>query len=337
VGGGCAPSSRPAVHALDPASRTRTSWMAASSHRCCSSCSPTRASGPAVALKELQSLERDAVMETYARLPVSSSARGHAAVGRRGHEYLDFFCGAGVTSSGTARRRVEAVAISRAPAAHVEPLLYRAGHQARQNAWWTPRSTGGRSCATPPEAVECASSAAAPPGGKMWWLEGAFHGRTYGALSATPQESKQAQLAPLVPGSDGAPRRPQGLHRRGGRVHGGSAARASAGRGGVHVISTRCWLAARLPRRAEALLIFDRCSAAWAAPGRSGRGSRRRCARRDDGGQGTSRRPAHGRLHLQPEQAGGAPVRRSRHHFGGGPLVFGPRWPRSPGGTTRSF
>jgi len=29
---------------------------------------------------------------------------------------------------------------------------------------------------------------------------GAFHGRTFGALSATPQESKQAPFAPLVPG-----------------------------------------------------------------------------------------------------------------------------------------
>jgi acetylornithine/N-succinyldiaminopimelate aminotransferase len=31
-------------------------------------------------------------------------------------------------------------------------------------------------------------------------VHGAFHGRTYGALSATPQESKQAPFAPLVPG-----------------------------------------------------------------------------------------------------------------------------------------
>src|SRR3954452_21010046 len=30
--------------------------------------------------------------------------------------------------------------------------------------------------------------------------EGAFHGRTFGALSATPQETKQAPFAPLVPG-----------------------------------------------------------------------------------------------------------------------------------------
>ncbi|MEA2130204.1 MAG: acetylornithine/N-succinyldiaminopimelate aminotransferase, partial [Solirubrobacteraceae bacterium] len=31
-------------------------------------------------------------------------------------------------------------------------------------------------------------------------LHGGFHGRTYGSLSATPQESKQAPFAPLVPG-----------------------------------------------------------------------------------------------------------------------------------------
>ncbi len=31
-------------------------------------------------------------------------------------------------------------------------------------------------------------------------LRDAFHGRTYGALSATPQEAKQAPFAPLVPG-----------------------------------------------------------------------------------------------------------------------------------------
>ena len=40
----------------------------------------------------------------------------------------------------------------------------------------------------------------ARPGGEIVVVEQAFHGRTYGALSATPQESKQAPFAPLVPG-----------------------------------------------------------------------------------------------------------------------------------------
>jgi acetylornithine/N-succinyldiaminopimelate aminotransferase len=37
-------------------------------------------------------------------------------------------------------------------------------------------------------------------------LEGGFHGRTLGALSATPQEDKQAPFAPLVPGFKAVPR-----------------------------------------------------------------------------------------------------------------------------------
>ena len=40
----------------------------------------------------------------------------------------------------------------------------------------------------------------AKPGGDIVVLQRGFHGRTYGALSATPQESKQAPFAPLVPG-----------------------------------------------------------------------------------------------------------------------------------------
>jgi acetylornithine/succinyldiaminopimelate/putrescine aminotransferase len=40
----------------------------------------------------------------------------------------------------------------------------------------------------------------ARPRGDIVVVHGAFHGRTYGALSTTPQESKQAPFAPLVPG-----------------------------------------------------------------------------------------------------------------------------------------
>jgi acetylornithine/N-succinyldiaminopimelate aminotransferase len=52
------------------------------------------------------------------------------------------------------------------------------------------------------EAVECALKLARKrrPGGDVVVLEKGFHGRTFGALSATPQEDKQAPFAPLVPG-----------------------------------------------------------------------------------------------------------------------------------------
>ena len=40
----------------------------------------------------------------------------------------------------------------------------------------------------------------ARPRGDVIVAHNAFHGRTYGALCATPQEAKQAPFAPLVPG-----------------------------------------------------------------------------------------------------------------------------------------
>src|SRR5204863_317240 len=43
-------------------------------------------------------------------------------------------------------------------------------------------------------------------GGDIVVVSGGFHGRTYGALSATPQEAKQAPFAPLVPGFVVVPR-----------------------------------------------------------------------------------------------------------------------------------
>ena len=65
-------------------------------------------------------------------------------------------------------------------------------------------SLGGKVyfCNSGAEANEAAIKLArrARAGGDVVVVHGAFHGRTYGALSATPQESKQAPFAPLVPG-----------------------------------------------------------------------------------------------------------------------------------------
>jgi acetylornithine/succinyldiaminopimelate/putrescine aminotransferase len=65
-------------------------------------------------------------------------------------------------------------------------------------------SLGGKVffCNSGAEANEAAIKVArkAKPGGDIVVVHNAFHGRTYGALSATPQESKQAPFAPLVPG-----------------------------------------------------------------------------------------------------------------------------------------
>ena len=66
------------------------------------------------------------------------------------------------------------------------------------------RSLGGKVflCNSGAEANEAAIKLArkARYGGDVVVVHGGFHGRTYGALSATPQEAKQAPFAPLVPG-----------------------------------------------------------------------------------------------------------------------------------------
>jgi acetylornithine/N-succinyldiaminopimelate aminotransferase len=63
-------------------------------------------------------------------------------------------------------------------------------------------------CNSGAEAIECALKLARKrrTGGEFVVMEGGFHGRTMGALSATPQESKQAPFAPLVPGFRVVPR-----------------------------------------------------------------------------------------------------------------------------------
>jgi acetylornithine/succinyldiaminopimelate/putrescine aminotransferase len=71
-------------------------------------------------------------------------------------------------------------------------------------------SLGGRVflCNSGAEAIECALKLARKRtgGGEFVVMEGGFHGRTMGALSATPQVSKQAPFAPLVPGFRVVPR-----------------------------------------------------------------------------------------------------------------------------------
>jgi acetylornithine/succinyldiaminopimelate/putrescine aminotransferase len=76
-------------------------------------------------------------------------------------------------------------------------------------------SLGGKVlfCNSGAEASEAAIKLArkARSGGDIVVVYGAFHGRTYGALSATPQESKQAPFAPLVPGFRAVPAEPSAL------------------------------------------------------------------------------------------------------------------------------
>jgi acetylornithine/N-succinyldiaminopimelate aminotransferase len=158
-----------------------------------------------VSLSELQALERAHVIPTYARAPVEF-VRGEGARlwDDEGREYLDFLCGISVTSVGHCHPAVvSAVTEQVARLEHVGNLFYTEPAM-RLAARLSGRSLGGKVFLSNSgaEAIEAAIKLVrrARPGGDVVVVEGAFHGRTYGALSATPQESKQAPFAPLVPG-----------------------------------------------------------------------------------------------------------------------------------------
>jgi acetylornithine/succinyldiaminopimelate/putrescine aminotransferase len=122
---------------------------------------------------------------------------------------------------------------------------------------------GGKAflCNSGTEAVECAIKLARRhrAQGGFVVMERGFHGRTMGALSATPQEAKQAPFEPLVPGFEVVP-------------HDDAAAVAAAvgpdtaavllepiqGEGGIHPLSDETLGAARAACDEHgAMLIFD--------------------------------------------------------------------------------
>jgi acetylornithine/N-succinyldiaminopimelate aminotransferase len=158
-----------------------------------------------VALEQLRSLERTAVMPTYLRNPVEFvRGAGTRLWDDEDNEYLDFLTGISVAHLGHCHPHVvEAVREQAGRLMHVGNLYYTEPGM-RLAGRLSDHSLGGKVflCNSGTEAIECAIKLARrhKPGGDFVVLEGGFHGRTMGALSATPDETKQAPFAPLVPG-----------------------------------------------------------------------------------------------------------------------------------------
>ncbi|MGZ4268708.1 MAG: aspartate aminotransferase family protein [Solirubrobacteraceae bacterium] len=158
-----------------------------------------------MSLQELQALEREHVVGAYARMPVQF-VRGEGARlwDADGTEYLDFQTGLAVNSVGHCHPAVVAAIREQAGRLiHVGNLFYsEPGMRLAQRL--SESSLGGKVhyANSGTEAVEAALKVArkARQGGTIISVHRGFHGRTYGSLSATPQESKQAPFAPLVPG-----------------------------------------------------------------------------------------------------------------------------------------
>jgi acetylornithine/N-succinyldiaminopimelate aminotransferase len=217
-----------------------------------------------VTLAELQSLEREALMWTYARNPVEFvRGEGTRLWDDAGNEYLDFLAGISVVQVGHCHPLVvEAVREQAGRLMHVGNLYY-TEPGLRLAKRLADSSLGGRVffSNSGAEAVECAIKLARKRrrGGEIVVLEGGFHGRTYGALSATPQESKQAPFAPLVPGFRVIPREdPRALEAAVGERTAAVLIEPIQGETGINEVPFEMLEAARQACDAHgALLIFD--------------------------------------------------------------------------------
>jgi acetylornithine/N-succinyldiaminopimelate aminotransferase len=215
-------------------------------------------------LADLQELEREYVMPTYARNPVEF-VRGQGTLlwDADGNEYLDFLAGISVAQIGHCHpKHVAAVTEQAQRLMHVGNLFY-TEPQMRLARRLSDLSLGGKVFFTNSgaEAIECALKLARRRrrGGDIVVSEGGFHGRTFGALSATAQEAKQAPFAPLVPGFKVVGRGdPQSLHDA---VDGNTAAvllEVVQGESGIHPLDEEYLAFARkLCDEHGALLIFD--------------------------------------------------------------------------------
>jgi acetylornithine/N-succinyldiaminopimelate aminotransferase len=222
-----------------------------------------------VSLAEVQALEQRYLMRTYKRGAVDF-VRGEGPLlwDADGKEYLDFLTGISVCSLGHCHPAVvEALRDQAGRLMHVSNLFY-TEPMAKLAERLSKSSLGGRVFFTNSgtEAVECAIKVArkhahlrgisAP---EIVSFEGDFHGRSYGALAATPGLARNQALGPMLPGFRSVPRNDAAA--LGDAVGERTAAvliEPIQGEAGVHPISDEALLAARRAcDECGALLILD--------------------------------------------------------------------------------
>jgi acetylornithine/N-succinyldiaminopimelate aminotransferase len=222
-----------------------------------------------VILAELQALERRYLMQTYRRAPVEF-VRGEGTLlwDSEGKEYLDFLTGISVCSVGHCHPAVvEAVREQAGRLMHTSNLFY-TEPMVRLAERLSESSLGGRVflANSGTEANECAIKVArkhahlrgvASP--EIVSFERDFHGRTYGALAATPKLAANRALGPMLPGFRSVPfDDPEALRAAVGESTAAVLIEPIQGESGVHPLGEATLLAARQAcDESGALLIFD--------------------------------------------------------------------------------
>ncbi len=216
-----------------------------------------------MSVSDLQRLEREHLIGTYVRAPVAFvRGEGVHLWDTDGVRYLDFLSGISVTSVGHCHPAVvSAVHDQSARLMHASNLYYTEA-ALRLAARLAGGCLGGKVffSNSGAEANEAALKLVrrARPGGDIVVVHGAFHGRTYGALSATPQEAKQAPFAPLVPGFVAVAPEAQAIRAAVGARTAAVLLEPVQGESGVHVLDDGVLTAARAACDEHgAALVFD--------------------------------------------------------------------------------
>jgi acetylornithine/N-succinyldiaminopimelate aminotransferase len=220
---------------------------------------------PQVLADDVAALDAAHVMSTYSRLPVTF-VRGEGATlyDSAGEAYLDFLAGISVCNAGHCHPRVvEAIREQAGRLLHASNLFLTEPGVRLAERLAVALGDGSRVffANSGAEANEAAIKLARKRRrrGEIVVLEGGFHGRTMGALSATPQETKQEPFAPLVPGFRPVPRDdPAALDAAVGDQTAAVMLEPVQGESGVWPITDQVLAAARAAcDRTGALLIFD--------------------------------------------------------------------------------
>jgi predicted acetylornithine/succinylornithine family transaminase len=168
-----------------------------------------------VNLTDLQALEERYLMRTYKRAPVEF-VRGEGTLlwDAEGREYLDFLAGISVCSVGHCNPEVvEAVREQAGRLMHTSNLFY-TEPMVRLAERLSSSGLGGRVffSNSGTEANECAIKLARKHAHRrgidspeIVSFERDFHGRTYGALAATPKLAEDPDLGPMLPGFRAVP------------------------------------------------------------------------------------------------------------------------------------
>jgi acetylornithine/N-succinyldiaminopimelate aminotransferase len=222
-----------------------------------------------IGLEETRSLEERYLMRTYKRAPVDFvKGEGPLLWDAAGKRYLDFLTGISVCSVGHCHPEVvRAVREQAHRLMHVSNLFY-TEPMAQLAERLSESSLGGRVffSNSGTEAVECAIKVArkhahgrgiSEP--EIVSFEGDFHGRSYGALSATPGLAKNEAMQPMLPGFRAVPHNDAAALRDAvGESTAAVLIEPIQGEAGVNPTSEEALLAARqVCDEAGALLILD--------------------------------------------------------------------------------